>query len=301
MTTDFINTDSLNTDSIDTKASLEPAGASFATFLLRQAREQGYAIAAFNAVNLETAQAIVRAAEEERAPVILQISENAARYGGLKPLHAVAQTLKAAASVPVVLHYDHAEKLESALSAVKLGFGSVMLEGADLTPQENVRQLKALVEAAHLSGASVEGEFEIVSKDGREGARLEPEQVRDLSAASGCDTVAVDIGSKHKMTEKSAHLDLERLETLAKLVPQPLVLHGSSGVPEEDLSDAVSLGIAKVNIATELMLTFTESVRESLSDPDLHDPRKYLGAARGAMQARAQALIRLLGSADKAG
>ena len=279
----------------------KPINASLSTFLLERARQQGYAVAAFNAVNLETAQAIVRAAEQERAPVILQISENAARYGGLNTLFALAQTLKAAASVPVVLHFDHAENLESALAAIALGFGSVMLEGADLDPQENVRQLKTLVNAAHANGAGVEGEFEIVSKDGREGRTLKPEKVRELAAASGCDTVAIDIGSKHKMTEKSAHLDLERLEAIANLVPQPLVLHGSSGVPEQELSAAAASGITKVNIATELMVTFTDSVRESLGKPDLHDPRKYLGAARDAMQARAQALIRLLGSAEKAG
>ena len=269
--------------------------------LLEQARRQGYAVAAFNAVNLETAQAIVRAAEAERAPVVLQISENAARYGGLYALFAIAQTFQKAASVPVILHYDHAETLESALKAVALGFDSVMLEGADLGSEENVRQLKTLADTVHAQGKILEGEFEIVSKDGREGDTLEPNVIRELVAASGCDTVAIDIGSKHKMTEKSASLDLERLETIAELVPHPLVLHGSSGVPEQEIAAAVSLGVAKVNVATELMLAFTGSVRERLTDPDLYDPRKYLGAARDAMQARAQALIRLLGSARKAG
>ena len=267
---------------------------------LEQARRGGYAVAAFNAVNLETAQAIVSAAEQEHAPVILQISQNAARHGGLEPLFVIGQTLQSAAGVPVILHFDHAETLESALDAVELGFDSVMLEGADLTPHENVRQLKTLANAAHAREASVEGEFEIVSKDGRVGGTLEPETVRDLAAASGCDTVAIDIGSKHKMTEKSARLDLVRLETLADLIPHPLVLHGSSGVPERDLTAAVQRGIAKVNVATELMRVFTASVRGSLEAPDMHDPRKYLGAARDAMQARAQALIRLLGSAGKA-
>ena len=226
--------------------------------LLEQARQQGYAVAAFNAVNLETAQAIVRAAEQERAPVILQISENAARYGGLNALFAVAQTLQKAASVPVILHYDHAETLESALKAVELGFDSVMLEGADLGAEENVRQLETLADSAHTQGKLLEGEFEIVSKDGREGKTLEPDVLRELVAASRCDTVAIDIGSQHKMTEKSANLDLERLETIAERVSHPLVLHGSSGVPEQEIVVAVSLGIAKVNVATELMLAFTE-------------------------------------------
>lgn len=268
--------------------------------LLHAARRGHYALAAFNAVNLETAQAVLRAAELEQAPVILQISENAARYGGLSTLFGIGKLLKEAASVPIILHFDHAENLASALRAVELGFDSVMLEGADLGPEENVRQLKLLAEAAHERGAMVEGEFEIVSKDGREGELIAPETMLALAEASGCDLVAIDIGSVHKMTHKMASLDLERLEHIATLISQPLVLHGSSGVDEGKLVAAVQLGITKVNVATELMLAFTESVRGSLADARLYDPRKYLGAARAAMQEKAQGLIRLLGSAGKA-
>src|SRR5680860_1688071 len=140
--------------------------------LLRQARHNGYAIGAFNAVNLETAQAIVAAAEAERAPVILQVSENAARYAGLQPLLALGQSLKAAAAVPVVLHFDHAESFESAVAALEAGFDSVMLESGDLRPEEYARRLRRLADSAHDRGASVEGEFEIVSKASREGKGL---------------------------------------------------------------------------------------------------------------------------------
>ena len=263
--------------------------------LLHEARAGGYALGAFNAVNLETAQAIVEAAELEHVPTILQISENAARYGGLVPLFAIGQALKNAANVPIILHFDHAASLQSALSAIELGFDSVMLEGADLSPQANTEQLRVLADVAHARGAMVEGEFEIVSKDGREGDALTPEAIRDLAAASGCDTVAINIGSEHKMLSKTASLDLERLATLAGLVPQPLVLHGASGVSEAELRGAVRLGIAKVNVATELTLTFTECVREGLADPSVYDPRNYLGAARAAMRARVQELIRSFG------
>ena len=267
---------------------------------LLQARQQGYALAAFNAVNLETAQAIIRAAEQEHAPVILQISENAAKYAGLHPLYALAQTLKKQASVPIILHYDHAETLSSAQTALTLGFDSIMLESADLTPEQNVNQLKQLTQTAKKTNTIIEGEFEIVSKNERQGTTLTPQTILELASASACDTVAIDIGTKHKMTQKSASLDLERLKQIAALVPHPLVLHGSSGVTEQDLTQAIKLGISKVNIATELMMTFTNSVRDTLKNPDEHDPRKYLGAARDAMQARAQTLIRTLGSAGKA-
>lgn len=268
---------------------------------LRRARTCGYAVGAFNAVNLETAQAIVRAAESERAPVILQVSENAARHGGLEPLLAIGRSLAASVTVPVTLHFDHAESLESAARAVELGFDSVMLESGSLGPEEYAGQLRRLAEVAHARGASVEGEFEIVSKSGRAGKDLPLEALPDLVEASGCDTVCVAIGSEHKMTGKTATLDLPRLERIAALVAQPLVLHGSSGVREDDLRRAVHLGIAKVNLATELMVVFTAAVRAALRAGDVSDPRKYLGAGREAMVGRVREYIRLLGSAGRAG
>ncbi len=265
---------------------------------LHNARASNYAIGAFNAVNLETAQAIVEAAEAERAPVILQISENAARYGGLQPLLALSKALKEDADVPVYLHFDHAENFQSALAAIELGFDSVMLEGADLGLKANARQLQRLVEIAHDHGAAIEGEFEIVNKDGREGTRLTPEELRDLSTTSGCDFVAVDVGSTHKQTQKVARIDLQRLKALAELIPQPLVLHGSSGVTVDDLEHAIQLGIAKVNVATELMQSFTQGVRENLT-ADSYDPRKYLGAARTKMREKVRHIIHSLRSTSK--
>ena len=263
--------------------------------LLKDARANHYAIAALNAVNLETAQAIVQAATLENTPVILQISENAARYAGLHPLFALAQELKREARCPVILHFDHAETLDSALAALRLGFDSVMLEGADLGLKENARQLRLLSDAAHHCGAMVEGEFEIVSKDGREGKYLSARELETLATLADCDSIAVDIGSKHKMTQKEAALDLSRLETIADHLKHPLVLHGSSGIPEKDLVDAVKLGISKVNIATDLMLEFTKGVRMQLRNEEIFDPRKYLTAGRRVMTERARHYIQLLG------
>lgn len=267
--------------------------------LLTHARENAYALAAFNAVNLETASAIVRAAELERAPVILQVSENAAHYAGLKPLYALARALKDEATVPIILHFDHAASPQSARRALELGFDSVMLEGADQPPEENVRQLKELVGAARAQGAVVEGEFEVVKKGEREGERLSLGLIQRYADEAGCDTVAVDLGSEHKQTRKEASLDLARLREIARLVPQPLVLHGGSGVAEEDLRRAVTLGVSKVNVATELMLAFTEGVRAGL-EPGSYDPRSYLGEGRAAMTTKARYLIRLLGGANTA-
>lgn len=258
------------------------------------ARAGGYALAALNAVNLETAQAIVRAAEAQRAPVILQFSQNAARHGGLKELAALGLSLKAGADVPVLLHFDHAEDEGMALEALKLGFDGIMLEGDDPAT------LRRLADAAHAAGGYFEAEYEVVVKGERSGERHDdPAHLAEFIAGSGCDLLAVNIGSAHKQESKNAHLDFARLQHLAELTPLPLVLHGASSVPEAELTRAARLGIAKVNLATDLTLAFTAAVRQAL-DAGAKDPRKYLGAGRDAMQARAEGYIRALGGAGKA-
>lgn len=269
-----------------------------AAVLLQAARSGGYAIGAFNAVNLETAQAIVQAAEAERAPVILQISENAARYGGLSILAAIGQVLKSEASVPVMLHYDHAESLESAERAIELGFDSVMLEGADLEYEANLRRVQELVAIAHAHGVAVEAELEVVKKGARAGKRaMDTQDLHLFTRESSCDSIAIDIGTRHKQTGKTTTLDFRRLTEVAQLVPHPLVLHGSSGVKAQDLKKAVRSGISKVNIATELMMAFSDALRKELHDQDRYDPRHYLGVARAAMRANTRRTIQTLGSA----
>jgi fructose-bisphosphate aldolase, class II len=273
---------------------LNAVGLTRAAQILNAARAGGYAIPAFNSVNLETAQAIVRAAELEHAPVILQISENAMRYAGLGLMAAIACELRQTASVPVIVHFDHAETIESARAAIEHGFDMVMLEGDD------VNVLRALADFAHMEGAALEAEYEVVSKGDRGETQAELDGLEEFVRTSNCDALAVAIGSAHKQTDKTSALDFVKLEQLANLTRLPLVLHGASGVLETDLQRAVTLGIAKVNVATELALVFTDAVREQLENSKLNDPRKYLGAARDAMTERARAVIRLLGASGKA-
>ncbi len=269
--------------------------------LLERARRDGHALAAVNAVNLETAEAIVVAAERERAPVIVQISENAARYSRLSRLAAFARVLRSEATVPVILHFDHAESLDSARRALDERFDSVMLEDRLDRRDDYRRDLNALAEEAHARGAVVEAELEAVRKGDRaSGGHLAPDAVRAFVHDTACDTLAIDIGTEHKQTRKEAHLDLERLRVVAGAVPHPLVLHGSSGVPDDELRKAVAGGVAKVNIATALSLAFTRGVREVLTDPDAYDPRGYLAAARERMAAEVQRYIRLLGGSGQA-
>lgn len=264
--------------------------------LFSAARAGGYALAALNAVNLETAQAVVSAAQAERAPVVLQFSQNAARYAGLETLLAIGRELRAQASVPVVLHFDHAEDSPTALRALELGCDSVMLESGGLEPEAYADELAELARAAHALGAVVEGEFEVVAKGERASSAADPELIADLSERSTCDLVVVDVGTTHKQARKEAQLDFDRLKRLACEVPQPLVLHGASGVPDDQLRRAAELGISKINVATSLMNAFTGAAQASLSSGAARDPRRWLADARSAMVSAARGVIRLTGS-----
>ncbi len=262
--------------------------------ILSSARKNGYAIGAFNSINLETTNAIVEAAELENSAIILQISENAARYAGLEELFSIAKTKQAKASVAIIIHFDHAESYQSAKKAIDLGFDSVMLESADLSPKENIQQLKKLTDYAKEKNVIIEGEFEITSKGQRHGKQLSALEISEMVDKSGCELVAIDIGSKHKMTKKEASLDLKHLQNIANLVDKPLVLHGASGVSKIELQKAIRLGISKVNIATELMICFSNAIRQELEDHSVYDPRKYLARGQAKMQTRVRKIIRTL-------
>lgn len=261
---------------------------------IRAARADGYALAALNAVNLETAQAAVRAAEAEHAPVILQFSQNAARYADLRLLAAIGRELRAGASVPVILHFDHAETPGAAREALRQGFDGVMMESDDAA------LLRALADEAHAAGSFLEAEYEVVAKGERAATQHggSAGELERFIQNSGCDLLAVSIGSVHKQEAKTSRLDLRRLDELAAQTDLPLVLHGASGVMEADMTVASQRGISKVNVATELLLAFTHAVRDGVRDS--HDPRQYLGAGRDAYEARARHVIRLLGGSGTA-
>jgi fructose-bisphosphate aldolase, class II len=267
----------------------------------RLARRNGYAIGAFNAVNLETAGAIVSAAELEASPVVLQVSENASRYAGFAPLTALCLALREEARVPVILHYDHAESLASAVRALGAGYQGVMVETAHLAPDAALCVIRDLVAVAARSGAFVEAELEIVHKGHRQGGPpLGVEELRDRARRSGCQLVAIDVGSRHKQRRCDTRLDLERLAAVAGAIPEPLVLHGGSGIHPDDIRRAVALGVAKVNLATDLSIAFTGALRAALADGDRVDPRLYLAPAREALVARVRYHLRALGGAGKA-
>ncbi|MER5489128.1 class II fructose-bisphosphate aldolase [Streptomyces sp. NPDC002812] len=269
--------------------------------LVLDAAARGRAVAAFNIITLEHAEAVVAGAEAAGLPVLLQLSENAVKFrgGALLPISRAAVAVAEAAGVPVGLHLDHVKSSELLRQAVDAGFSSVMYDAAHLSYAENLEATRSAADWAHVNGLWIEAELgEVGGKNGAApldphapGARTDPDEARRFVADSGVDALAVAIGSSHAMTSRTAALDHVLLGRLAKTVDVPLVLHGSSGLPDAELAAAVAGGIRKVNIGTALNVAMTEAIRTHLTPAD---PRPYLTAAREAMTATAAAMISAL-------
>ncbi|MFE9063729.1 ketose-bisphosphate aldolase [Streptomyces violaceusniger] len=263
------------------------------------AARAGLGAGAFNVIQIEHAQAIVAGAEAAGAPVILQISENAVRYhGALAAIGRATVEVARAARVPVAVHLDHATGPELVREAVDLGFGSVMFDASALEYDGNVAATAEVAADCHAHGVWVEAELgEVGGKDGvhAPGARTDPAEAAAYVAATGVDALAVAVGTSHAMVVKAAVVDLPLVAALRAAVPVPLVLHGSSGVPEADLTRAVEAGLTKVNIATHLNVAFTRAIRDHLAGhPEVVDPRRYVAAARDAVAREVTRLLTLV-------
>ncbi|KUN58650.1 fructose-bisphosphate aldolase [Streptomyces canus] len=274
--------------------------------LVTRAATTRSAVAAFNIITLEHVEAVITGAESLDAPVVLQVSENAVkfRYGRLLPLARAAVVAAERAAVPVALHLDHVQSDDLLRQAADAGFGSVMYDAAHLPYAENLAATRAAADWAHSQGLWIEAELgEVGGKQGRPaldahapGARTDPAEARAFVADSGVDALAVAIGSAHAMTQRTATLDHDLLKRLATTVDVPLVLHGSSGVRDDELTTAVAGGIAKVNVGTALNIAMTGAIREFLAaHPEAVDSRKYLSVGRDAMAEAARRIIQLLG------
>ena len=280
---------------------------------IQQAHQLGYAIAAFNTNTMEQMQAIVLGAQAENAPVIIQVSHRALQYvgsgseiRGLQYMAALGKMAAASVDVPVSLHLDHANENE-VLQAIALGFTSVMFDGDYLPFAENIATTKRLCAIAHDAGVCMEAEIGEVPKpdgaayDPNEIALTTPDEAETFVQATGIDILAIALGSVHGLKDKSVSLDLARLQAIRARVETPLVLHGSSGVNNEDIAEGIKYGLAKINIATQLSKAFTGAVREVLAaDGELVDPRKYLGPGRAAQVEAVRERIRFVGAAGKA-
>ena len=272
--------------------------------ILDDAHAAGRGVGAFNVVHLETAEALVGAAEAAGLPVILQISQNCIRYhGAFEPIALATLAAAAASSAPVAVHLDHAEDPELALLAIDRGFGSVMYDGAKLDFADNVATTRRIVAGANAAGVLVEAELgEIGGKDGAHapGVRTDPDEAARFVEETGVGALAVAVGSSHAMTERVAAIDTDLVARLARAVPVPLVLHGSSGVPDESIVRGIRAGLTKVNVSTRLNARFTAAIREYLTrDPAAVDSRKYVAAGREAVLQEAARLLALFASTTK--
>jgi fructose-bisphosphate aldolase class II len=298
--------------------------------LLLAAKRGAYAVGAFNIQNLESLLAVVEAAVEEKSPVIVAVTPSALKYGGLKYLTALVKVAAENAPVPMSLHLDHGEDVETVRKCLEAGFTSVMIDGSHLPFEENVALTRRVVEMAHPMGVSVEGELgrltgvEEKTVEEREAVLTDPDEAEEFVKRTGVDALAVSIGTSHGAYKFKGEpkLDFERLRLIREKVDVPLVLHGASsvpqwiiekatkygaeltgakGIPEDHVKRAISLGITKINIDTDLRLAFTATVREVLANqPKEFDPRKILGPAKEAMKEVVKAKMRLFGSSGKA-
>ncbi|MDT5336030.1 MAG: fructose-bisphosphate aldolase, class [Mycobacterium sp.] len=259
--------------------------------LMRTAATNGGGVAAFNVITLEHAEGIVAGAQRAATPVILQVSENTvAFHGTLRPISAALTALATDAAIPVGLHLDHVEAAHLWEQAVAAGYSSVMVDGGALPYDRNVTVTAEATTLLHGRGLAVEAELGYVGgKDTQvssahaPGVRTDPAQAAEFVSATGIDALAVAVGSSHAMTTRTAELDLDLIAALRDAVPVPLVLHGSSGVPDDALRAAVRAGIVKVNIGTALNVAYTKGVRSAFAADDAVDPRRALRSARAAI------------------
>jgi fructose-bisphosphate aldolase class II len=295
----------------------------------KNAEKRRYAVGAFNIYDMESIQSVVKAAELEKSPAIIATTEGAIEYAGHEFLAELIDLATKKSKIPFTMHLDHGKDMKIIKDCIRLGYSSVMIDASHLQFKDNIRTTKKVVELAHRKGVSVEAELGTIggvedSVSTKQILLTHPMDAKEFVEKSGCDTLAVAIGTSHgayKFTKKSK-LDIKRLNEIHKKVKIPLVLHGASGIPQQivrkavrfgavlgkakgvsddDIKAAVANGISKVNIDSDLRLTFDATIREVLkTKPTVFDPRKILGPARDAMTEMIRYKMKLFGSSGKA-
>jgi len=279
------------------------------TEMLKKANAEGYAVGQFNINNLEYTQAILQAAEEEKSPVILGVSEGAARYiGGFKTVVKMVEGLVEdyKITVPVAIHLDHGSSFDKCKEAIDAGFTSVMIDASHDPFEQNIETTKKVVEYAHAKGVSVEAELGTVG--GQEDDVIaegviyaDVNECKELVERTGIDTLAPALGSVHGPYKGEPNLGFKEMEEINKVAGVPLVLHGGTGIPTHDIQKAISFGTAKINVNTENQISSTKTVREVLAaDTEVYDPRKYLGPMRETIKQTVIGKMREFGSNGRA-
>jgi fructose-bisphosphate aldolase class II len=278
------------------------------TDMLNKAKEGQYAVGQFNINNLEWTQAILEACEEKKSPVILGVSEGAARYmGGFKTIVNMVTGLieDMEITIPVAVHLDHGTSFESCKAAIDAGFTSVMIDASHHPFEENIETTKKVVDYAHENGASVEAELGTVGgeEDGIIGGikYADTQECKELVEKTGIDALAPALGSVHGPYQGEPDLGFEEMLEIKEATDTPLVLHGGTGIPTADIKEAISRGTSKINVNTEFQQAWTKIVREVLAtNEDVYDPRKIIGPGKAGIIESAKNKIDIFGSANKA-
>ena len=297
--------------------------------ILEDASKRSYGVGAFNINNLEFLQAIIEAAEEENSPVIIAISEGAMKYGWVELLSSMVKTAAINTKVPMALHLDHGKNFDKILTAIRYGFTSIMIDASDKSYEENVKLTKEVIKVAHPLGITVEAELgRLLGKEDEVESDVaiytDPDDAKRFVDETEIDALAVAVGTSHGAYKfkGEAKLDIERIKKINSLTGVPLVLHGASGVPhelveeaqkygavlkgargvpDEEIKKAIGAGIRKINIDTDLRISFLLGVRKYLSEhPEIFDPRKYLGEGRAMVKETVKKKMQLFGSSGKA-
>ncbi len=275
--------------------------------MLLDAQERGYAVGAFNVENMEMVQAVVAAAEELHSPVILQTTPSTLRYAAPEMYLANVRAMAERCAVPVAMHLDHGSSFELAMQAFRAGYTSIMIDGSKLSLEENIDLSRRVTEACHPAGIPVEAELgkvggkedDLVNAD--DNPYTDPNEAVRFVAESHADFLAVGIGTSHGIYKGEPKVNVQRLKEIHQVISIPLVMHGTSGVPDDVVRQCVKNGICKVNYATDLRIAFTRGVRSVLSEnPDVYDPKKYCARGREEVKAYVMDKIKVCGSDQKA-
>lgn len=275
---------------------------------LPRAKKEGFAVGQFNINNLEYIQAITAAGKEENSPLIFGASEGAIRYMGLDNMVALSKVAAKESGLPIALHLDHGSSFEVVMQCIRAGFSSVMFDGSHYPLEENIRLTKKVVEAAHAVGVSVEGELGTIGGveddldvSDEDATLANPKDAIRFWEETQVDAMAIAVGTAHGMYKGVPKIRYEIIEEVSKNIDAPIVLHGGSGVPDESIQKAISLGVGKINVNTENQVESTKVIREILAqNPNMIDTRKFMGPARDVIKEVVKGKIRLFGSANKA-
>ncbi|CUN36168.1 class II fructose-1,6-bisphosphate aldolase [Roseburia inulinivorans] len=275
--------------------------------LLLDAQKNGYAVGAFNVENMEMVQAVVAAAEELKSPVIMQTTPSTIKYASPEMFYANVAAAAKNASVPVVMHLDHGSSFELAVHAFRAGYTSIMIDGSHSVFEENIAITKSVVDVCHAGNVPVEAELgKVGGKEddldgGNGGGYTVPSEAVEFVEKTGIDSLAVAIGTAHGVYKGTPKLDVERLSEIREVVSIPLVLHGTSGVPDEAVKECIRRGICKVNYATDLRIAFSNGVKEYLAaNPDAFDPKKYNAVGREKVKEYVMSKMLVCGSNGRA-